>query len=71
MRDIVVVPACDLVQPLEVLVIGHEFVNPMHGFLGVDVIRKSILFDLDKGLEDAEEGIDIAEIKMKHHLLAI
>lgn len=71
MRDVVVISACDLVKPLEVLVIRHEFIDPMHGFLRVHVIRKRIFFDLDKRLKYAEEGIDIAEIKMQHHLLAI
>lgn len=32
LRDIIVIPACDLVEPLQILIIRHELVDPMHRF---------------------------------------
>lgn len=71
LRDIIVIPACNLIEPLQILIIGHKLVNPMHWLLRVYVIGKRVLLDLDKGLKDGKEGVNIAEIEVKHHFLAI
>lgn len=69
--DIVVVPACDFVEPLEVLVVGDEFVDPQ-GWLGrSDVVREGVLLDLDVLLDDGQEGIHVPQVEVKQHLLPL
>lgn len=66
--DVVIIPACDLVEPLQVFVIGHVLVDPQQGLLRTDVITEGISLDLDKSLKHCQEGIGILAIEVKHHL---
>jgi hypothetical protein len=71
LRDVVVVPACDFVEPLQILVVGHELVDPPHGLFRVHVVRKGVFLNFDEVLEDGEEAVYVFAVEMEHHLLSI
>lgn len=71
LRNIVIIPACNLVEPLEILIVGHEFVDPKDWLARVHIVRKGILFDLDVLFHDGQEGVHIPEVEMEEHFLAV
>lgn len=71
LRNIVIVPACNLVEPLQVLVVGHLFVDPLHGLARVDVVRERIFLYLDVLLNDGEEGVHVPQVEVEQHFLPV
>ena len=51
MSDIVVIPACDFVEPLKILIIRQFLVDPQKRLLRCEVIVERITFHLDMALE--------------------
>ncbi len=71
LSNIIVIPPRDFIQPLQILVIGHELVNPKNRLLRTHIVRKGVLFNFDILLSNGKEGIDIPEIEMEEHFLTI
>ena len=71
LRNIVIISTGYLVKPLQVLIVGHFFIDPLERFMRIQVVLVGIFLHLHILLHDVYEGIGIVEIEIEHDFLAL
>ncbi len=65
LSDVIIISTCDFVEPLKILIIRHELIDPSQRLLRVHIVSQSVFLYFDKWFDAAQEIINISEIKMK------